>query len=474
LRRLRDPWLVLVAAGAAVGIVLRIWVLASPIGGLDGDEAVWGLMARHVLDGELPIFFWGQSYGGTQETLLTAAVFALAGSGTLTVRLVAMALFALAALLVWRVGRRTVGEPAARLGAVLFWIGPSYLVWKSTRAHGFYGAVLVLALAVLLLALRLRDGAGERDLAGLGLAVGLGWWATPQIAFVAAPLLAWLAWRRRDLLRRGWIVFAAAAAGASPWLVWTLRHGSQSVESPFGDTGTYLDHLRTFFYATLPQALGVRAPFTLDWLPNELVGRLVEALVLVAVAWAAFRRGRREALVVVAVAYPFLQSLSPFASLNEEPRYVVLLVPILALLVADALARRAWMAVAGTALATGASVAGLASMGNVEPPVPPVGGLRVPAELGPALETLDRLGQRRVRANYAIAYRITFESGERIIATSTGQVRYRPYDRLVRAEPNPAEVFVAGSREERKAADGLGQRGYRRVSTGDWSVYVRR
>src|SRR5690349_18874843 len=41
------------------------------------DEAVEGLMARHVLRGEFPAFLWGQSYKGVPEVYLTSAVFGL-------------------------------------------------------------------------------------------------------------------------------------------------------------------------------------------------------------------------------------------------------------------------------------------------------------------------------------------------------------------------------------------------------------
>ena len=434
-------WTALLASGAAAGVALRAWVLASPIGGLDADEAVWGLMARHLGDGELPTFFWGQAYGGTHETFLTAAVFALAGSGTIAVRAVPMVLSAAAALLVWRIGRRTVGEPAAAVAAVLFWIWPSYLVWKSTRAHGFYGAALVLALAVVLLALRLRDRRSVLDAAALGVAVGLGWWATPQTAFVTAPTLAWLLWRRPAFARELPVVVATTAAGAAPWLVWSARNGWATLEAPFGGGGGYVEHLRTFFAATLPTLLGLRAPFTLDWLPGELVGRMLELAAIVLLVLAA-RRGRRELLIVLAVVYPFVAALSPFASLNEEPRYLVLLAPIVALLLATLMARRWWIAATALGVALVSSVAGLASMASIEPPVPPVGGLRVPADLGPVLRTLDDAGETRVRAHYAIAYRITFESEERIIAASTGQSRHAPYQRAVDADPSPALVEV--------------------------------
>jgi hypothetical protein len=472
--RLDNTWLVLIAVGTVTGVALRAWVLASPIGGLDADEAVWGLMARHVLDGELATFFWGQAYGGTQESFLTAVVFALAGAEAMTLRLVPILLFGIAALLIWRVGRRTVGEPAARVAAVLFWVWPSYVVWKSTRAHGFYGVALVLTLLAVLLVLRLREGPRDRDLAALGLVLGLGWWATPQVAFVAAPLLGWLAWRHPPAIRRSWIGLGPALLGAAPWLIWSALHDWASLREPFGDTGGYFDHLRTFFYATWPEALGLRAPFTLEWIPGEIAGRALEVAAVAALVSTAMRRRSLEPLVIVAAAYPFLQAVSPFGSLNDEPRYLVLLIPFIALLLSPLLAARRWTAWSAVVVGTASSVAGLISMGNLEPPVPPVGGVRVPADLAPALEVLGRHNERRVRADYAIAYRITFESGERVVAASTGQVRHRPYQRLVAAARDPAAVFVADSTGERRAASRLTDAGYVRIRAGDWAVYVHR
>lgn len=465
----RSGWGALVGLGVAAAIALRGWVLASPFGALDSDEAVWGLMARHVLDGELPLFFWGQAYGGTQEVFLTAGVFAAAGSSPLTLRLVPLVLFAMAALLVWRVGRRTVGEPAARIGAVVFTVWPAYLIWKSTHAHGFYGAALVLSLLVLLFVARLADRESVGDLSALGLSVGLGWWATPQTALVSIPALAWLAWQRPRLLRRPWLPAAAAVAGASLWLVWNFGHEWESLRTPFGRGGdSYVDHLRTFAYATFPTLLGLRVPFSLEWLTGELVGRALELATVVALIVAGLKRS--TLLLAVLVAYPFLQALSPFAALNEEPRYLVLLAPVLALIVASLFASRVWTAVAGTAALAALSIAGLVSMNGQEPPVPPIGGSRTPSDLDPVLTRLDRAGVRYVLAPYATAYRISFLTDERIVASSTGQVRYRPHDRLVRRNRH-AFVFARAERDEVRRAPSLRRLGYRLEPAGEWVVY---
>lgn len=204
----------LVVIGVGAGIALRLWILTSPLGAIDGDEAVWGVMARHELHGELSVFFWGQPYGGTQESLLTAPLFALFGSGAWTLRVVPVVLWAVAGLLVWRIGRRTLGEPRARLAAALFWLSPAYFVWKSTRAHGFYGSTLVLGLAVVLLAVRLRERNSRADLVMLGLALGLGWWASPQVVILVLPALVWLAWRHPAAARDGWLAVPPAVLGA--------------------------------------------------------------------------------------------------------------------------------------------------------------------------------------------------------------------------------------------------------------------
>ncbi len=42
----------------------------------NADEAVVALMARHILQGERPIFFYGQAYMGSLDAYLVAGFFA--------------------------------------------------------------------------------------------------------------------------------------------------------------------------------------------------------------------------------------------------------------------------------------------------------------------------------------------------------------------------------------------------------------
>jgi hypothetical protein len=70
-----------VLAVVLIGAIQRWWVAAHAIGTLTSDGAVIGLMALQLLHhGQLTVYRWGQSYGGSLEAVLTAAVFAVAGA----------------------------------------------------------------------------------------------------------------------------------------------------------------------------------------------------------------------------------------------------------------------------------------------------------------------------------------------------------------------------------------------------------
>src|SRR5947199_9025560 len=72
-----------------VGLAFRLAIIASPLGEIDGDEAVVGLMARHIAFlGERPVFFWGQPYLGSVEAFTAAPLFRVFDSITPLLKLV--------------------------------------------------------------------------------------------------------------------------------------------------------------------------------------------------------------------------------------------------------------------------------------------------------------------------------------------------------------------------------------------------
>ncbi|MDQ5820324.1 MAG: hypothetical protein M3540_02675, partial [Actinomycetota bacterium] len=312
----------------------------------------------------------------------------------------------------------------------------------------------------------------------LGFALGFGMWAMPGMIAIAIPALAWLAFRRLRAFRLAWIAAPVALVAMWPWIVWNARNDWLSLHfaSVAGSDTTYLGRLGGLFRATLPTWLGLRVPFSLDWVLGRTVG--VALLVALAVAFVAALLRRRppglEPLLVVAAAFPFLYALSTFAFLVAEPRYVVLAGPVIALLLAWMLSRLPLAAVAAAVAALVAlSVVGLVRMERQGVYRPIADGARMPNDMTPVIRLLEREGADRVLANYWIAYRISFESRERVVATSTGFVRYAPHDRLVRSSDHPAHVYVAGTLPDIRARDRLVPQGYRRLTAGGYVAYVR-
>src|SRR5438093_11116562 len=77
------------AIALVIALALRLAVIASPLGELDGDEAVVGLMARHIAFlGDRPVFYYGQPYLGSLEGFSAAPLFRVFDFSTLVLKLV--------------------------------------------------------------------------------------------------------------------------------------------------------------------------------------------------------------------------------------------------------------------------------------------------------------------------------------------------------------------------------------------------
>lgn len=472
----------MVVAVVLAAIALRVWVLASPMGRADADEAVVGLMARSILHGERPLFFWGQHYGGTLEPLLVAALFAVCGTSTIALKLVPMLLSGVAALLVWRVGRRTVREPSATAAGLLFLVYPPAFLWWSTKERGFYWVALVLGLAVLLAALRIRDAAPRprvADVVLLGFVVGLAWWTTPQTMYLVLPVLGWLLVRHPALGKGLWPAIPAACVGALPWVRDNLSSGMSSLDEPTPWVATtYPERLGRFFGRLLPTLLGVRHAFTGDWLLGPAgvalacgavvaLGLLVVRIFRSPTTWNAL-----EPLIVVLVAFPFLFAIPGASNYVVEPRYGLMLAPVICLLVAVPVttrARQIGVLALGTLLGV-VTVSALLGRADEEPEFVDLS----PPRLGALEETLDAAGVDRVYADYWIAYPLTFETRERIVGTPVDAVRSARFDGMVRAEDPSTYVVFRGSARDRSLTTALRSGGHRyeRVETREFAVYM--
>ncbi|HEY1445593.1 MAG TPA: hypothetical protein VGF51_11905 [Acidimicrobiales bacterium] len=483
---------VFVAAMLAVlyGLVLRVWLLVElPVW---GDEAIVGIMARAIDGGHFTAFYLGQHYGGL-EPYLVALGLKVGGGGEPALNGTPALLGAVGAILVGALTfAATRSRPLSFAATGAVWVWPYVVIWQSVREGGFREATLCCGLVSLLCCVRVyRRRAGPGTFLLLGGALGLGWWASPEIWYFALPcivlLLAWWWAASRSLAPRRTaqdiepsrlgalaLLVGGGLVGSLPWLYANLHTGFASLKSsslPANGGATYGERLSIFFHYMLPLQLGVRSLSSGEWVGGNVVGELLYAVVLLLIAaacaravWVAIRE--RTTLVPVAlasgvVAYPFLYAAAPGTAFWRDGRYGIYIPTLLVLLFAISLgtlkAKGPTTNDKSDSVARGALV--LAAVGVVAALCLTVAGARtagVPAAFftawrqgdAPMEHVVQALRQHHITAAYGdywTAYDLDFLSGGRpaISPSRLDVVRSRGLATEVASAKDPAWLFFA-------------------------------
>jgi hypothetical protein len=473
-----------VSAALVVGLALRLAIIASPLGEIDGDEAVVGLMARHIaFRGETPVFYWGQPYLGSLEAFTAAPLFKIFDSSTYLLKLVptaySLGFLALSAVL----ARRVFGIGPALATAAYLAIPPSmWAVW-STKARGGYAEVLFLGEALLLASLVLVCSPSRRIAAFWGVLAGLAFWTHLLAIVYLAPAVVYLLVGRRGRFAPAQYALAAGGlvVGMLPMILDNLTTGFRTAASLVQPPDLPIDppdQLLRFFRVGVPVLLGLGQPttsatmFDNDWLlrpaghASIALGALAVLVAVVLLYLPALRRlfvcgadaqSAPALLVMVAIVVPPVVALTRFGFFVSEPRYALPLYSTLPLLF-GALWRVRWPAIrwAGTSLLVAFN---LWSVLSTDPRLwlpedTPDSTAATRAVLVQSLVPQDR---HQMYTDYWIGYPIMFETRETVLAyvISSGFNRYVPPADNVQRTPNPAWVFEAGTDAEQQFLDQL-------------------
>jgi hypothetical protein len=452
--------LVGIAVIAALGLAVRLWMMTGRLGAIDSDEAITGLMARHLLHGEFRAFMWRINYQGTIGTFPVALSLQLLGTNRFALELPYLLMSAGAAVLIWRVGSRFLQPFQAAFAALAFWIWPAIYVWIGIKPLIFYVPTLVLGLGMMLCALRAVEGRrGWLDWAGMGLLAGAAWWTSPNISYFIVPTAAWLLlFHWRSLWPRALVAVPFAIVGALPWIWNDAHYGWDSLKVDQGlARGSYLDHLGYFFTHALPTALGLRGAFDGRW----IIGtghQVLYALVLLAVASSVVLGLRERSLGAVGMlACPFVFALVPVASNLDHDwigngRYFYFFTPFVALTVA----RLARPVAAASVLAVALAVSSIWGFARLYDNRERIGG---GAPLDAVIQTLERDGHHEVFASFWDSSRLTFQSEERIIAVATDLgPSFQGFEDRVRGAKLPVYVCLADVRNPFNPLPGVRER----------------
>jgi 4-amino-4-deoxy-L-arabinose transferase-like glycosyltransferase len=283
-------------------LVARLLLLTSSSVSFHSDEAIVGLMARHIVSGERPTFFYGQAYMGSLDAWLVALGFQVFGESVQTIRIVQAALYLLAVAsayyAAWCLSQRV---RVAWVCAATFAVAPVSLALYSTATLGGYNETLILGHLVIALGVGVAQGQRAVLVRGflLGLCLGLGWWANALIAVYAIPVAFYVFIRAL----RGHVPGAPAALliilagfllGSAPWWLYALQNdwlplrfflpdllGARETVGAVIPSVPFQDRLIGLFLFGLPTVVGLRFPWSSDYfLP--LAGLIILAVFITA------------------------------------------------------------------------------------------------------------------------------------------------------------------------------------------------
>ncbi|MCI0521467.1 MAG: glycosyltransferase family 39 protein [Chloroflexi bacterium] len=522
---MRETHWALLALGLTAGI--KAWLIASDGLPFNADEAVVGLMARHILQGERPVFFYGQAYMGSLDAWLNALAFALLGAEIWVMRLVQSILYLGVVWSTYLLGREAFpGKGVGALAGFLMALPSVNVMLYTSASLGGYGEALLIGNWILLGALRIAKTRHRetREVTwmyfGWGLLAGTGFWAFGLTLVYILPAGIFLAWKGylagKQGLRRPaamWKglgrVIAGALLGASPWWVYALRHG---LLQPVGELGGgaiagveglgYLAqtgrHLGNLLLLGSTVILGMRPPWGNEWLALPL-------LPFVLIFWAAalvfnmrLMKKRDDAgwemqvlLNGVAAALFLGFIVTPFGA-DPSGRYFLPLAAPMALTAAQMvfslkpkLGRAAWGFAAlilvynfwGAAHSLSRNPPGMTTQFN------PVTRVNM-AEAPKVIAFLEGQGETRGYSNYWTAYPLAFLSDERSIYAprlpyhpdfryTERDDRYAPYSQAAGAAEKTAYITThhpALDERLRQAFSGLGVT-WREAKISDFQIF---
>ncbi len=502
-----------------LSILLKLFLLAQDVFPFNADEAVVGLMARHILQGDRPVFFYGQAYMGSLDAWLVSFGFGLFGERVEIIRLVQVLLYAVTVLSAVILGWMLWNDRRIGILAGLFLSIPNVNVTLYTTVSlGGYGEALLIGNLILITTvyiLRESQKANPRWVRWglrllLGFWIGLGLWVHGITLVYSVPAVITLVWFSRPQKRVwGWLLGLGVGfiLGAWPWWYYALTQGWRPlVDELLGSAVAVEDgpwFARVFQHAFnlvvlgTTVILGFRPPWSVKWLVMPLMPMVLSFWLLVIGdslrRWVKDRKITPARLLLVGIVITLVAGFL-FTSFGVDPsgRYFLPLILPMAYGAAQWVysLRRKVLGIAWAGLILVYHFGGILTCAAVNPP-----GITTqfyaPAQVDqrylPDLAAfLEQVGETRGYSNYWVAYPLAFISKERLIFSprlpyhpdlryTTRDDRYPVYTSMVEVSDRTAYITTRNPALDEHLKQAFSRLGvsYQEVQIGDYHVYYR-
>lgn len=480
-----------------VALLLRLDFMRGGSFVIDSDEAIVGLMGKHILEGRgIPTFYYGQHYMGSLEGICASIVFWFFGASSFTLQLVPLIFSLVLVYLMYLLGRSVGGVTVGRVAALLCAVPPAPLIVWSFKARGGFIELLVIGALSLLFTVRWlkKNSTNLTYPALIWLTLGVGWWVNNQILYFIVPIGIFGALRSFSSLRAGRISLPQAGklglvtvcsffVGSAPYWIYNIRRGFPSLGMfGFASPNDMGEHFTGLFRNALPIILGAKHFWENDpvFMGATLVVSVVYIGIFSSVLWvrrsaiSALFRGAIDRIEPLEIFLFFVAfacvvfAASSFGWLSQAPRYLLPLyvgVFVVCGWFVRLLATRSKVLGYLSVLALlGLNLASAYAGGRAIPGEPVVfNGERVSRDHSEIIALLRALGIHKIRTNYWIGYRLAFETNEEVtflVFEAPKQIRIAEYESLANPHDRVTMPLLLVPSERNVFAPGLKKLGY--------------
>jgi hypothetical protein len=240
------------------------------------DEAIIGLMGKHILEGRhFPFYMYGQPYnaGAAWEAYLAAVAFALFGVGVVPLKGCMVILSLLCLFLFYRMGCALYDQRTAVFATVAFALAPSLLKWHfQVRGYSWYFLSIPI-LTLLFASIESASVPKRRRMLLFGFASGVSIWCLELAVPLVGALWLLLILRRRISLSSALAGLMGCLLGYAPVIAFNFIHRFSNwryvvIDRPGGGFSALfqLSNWRRIFLDEMPKFFG---PDTVLWYYSE-------------------------------------------------------------------------------------------------------------------------------------------------------------------------------------------------------------
>lgn len=246
-----------------IGIGIRLYYADLSEYNINCDTSTVGIMAFHILQGETPLFFYGQEYLGPFEALVIALFFIVFGISNHSMFLAMIFLSVLFLISLYFLTREFGNRRAGIVALVFCAVAPAYFIQHNVLPLGYHVEILFMGNILFILTFKIIRNNRLFYYILAGLIAGFAFWTHYIILYYLVPIAVFLLINKRwkDLVKFGPISLCCFFIGGFPFWIYTVTHNFGTFGFPPSEKGNFFLVIKDVFLPNFAALFSLRWPF---------------------------------------------------------------------------------------------------------------------------------------------------------------------------------------------------------------------